>query len=102
MDATAQGLRRELKEFIVRRLKLPIAADAIEDEAPLVGGGLGLDSIDVLELVVGLEKEYGLTIRDVADGKKALGSVRLLAEFVEAHRGKGKRGEPNRGAARER
>ena len=87
MNATAPRLRRELKEFIVRRLRLPVAAETIEDDAPLVGGGLGLDSIDVLELVVGLEKEYGLTIRDVADGKKALGSVRLLAEFVETHRG---------------
>jgi acyl carrier protein len=54
-----------------------------------VGGGLGLDSIDTLELIVLLEKEYGVTIPDVNVGRQVFSSVRSLASYIELHRTKG-------------
>jgi acyl carrier protein len=87
MDGNRHALRRELKQFIVRRLRLDqVVPESIADDAPLVGGGLDLDSIDLLELVVGLEKEYGLKITDVAEGRRALATVNSLAEFVGSRR----------------
>jgi acyl carrier protein len=87
MSGHHAGLRRELKQFIVRRLRLEqIDPDSIRDDQPLAQGGLDLDSIDLLELVVGIEKEYGLRIADVAQGRRALASVADLAEFVAARR----------------
>jgi acyl carrier protein len=88
MSGNNHVLNAELKRFIVRRLRLErVDPDSIQDDAPLVGGGLDLDSIDLLELVVGLEKEYGLKIADVAEGRRILTSVRSLAEFVTGQRG---------------
>ena len=88
MSGNSDGLHTEMKRFIVRRLRLEqIDPDGIQDDAPLVGGGLDLDSIDLLELVVGLEKEYGLKIADVAEGRRILTSVRSLVEFVAEKRG---------------
>ncbi len=81
------ALHEDLKRFIVRRLRLEsVDPGTIADTMPLVGGGLDLDSIDLLELVVGLEKEYGSTIADVAEGRRALASVASLAEYVAAKR----------------
>jgi len=88
MSGNNHGLHRELKSFIVRRLRLErVDPDSIRDDAPLVGGGLDLDSIDLLELVVGLEKEYGLKIADVAEGRRILASVQSLVDFVAEKRG---------------
>ena len=86
MPADESVLRRQLKQFIVRRLRLErVDPETIADDAALFGrgdGGLDLDSIDLLELVVGLEKEYGLKIADVAEGRRALASVASLAGYV--------------------
>jgi acyl carrier protein len=88
MSGSPQSLRDQLKHFIVRRLRLEqVDPQGIADDAPLIGGGLDLDSIDVLELVVGLEKEYGLKIVDPGEGRRALASINSLAEFVSARRG---------------
>ena len=88
MSGNNNVLHKELRHFIVRRLRLEqVDPDSIRDDAPLVGGGLDLDSIDLLELVVGLEKEYGLKIADVAEGRRILKSVNSLAEFVAVQRG---------------
>ena len=88
MSGDTQALRQELKEFIVRRLRLERTdPGSIGDDASLVGGGLDLDSIDLLELIVGLEKEYGLKIADAAEGKRVLTSVKSLADFVAGKRG---------------
>ncbi len=87
MDDGRLSLKRELKQFIVRRLRLDtVSPESIADDAPLVGGGLDLDSIDLLELVVGLEKDYGIRIADVAEGRRALASVATLADYVSARR----------------
>lgn len=75
----------ELKAKIIESLNLQdITPDQIEDDAPLFGGGLGLDSIDALELVVMLEKNYGIVIKDIEEGRPAFRSVRTLADFIEA------------------
>ena len=77
----------ELKSKIIESLRLQdITPEQIEDEAPLFGGGLGLDSIDALELVVMLEKHYGIVIKDIEEGRPAFRSVSALAKFIEAKR----------------
>jgi acyl carrier protein len=75
--------RGDLKATIVRSLNLPISPAEIKDDAPLFGDGLGLDSIDALELIVALEKEYDVTFPDLADAVKVFSSVDALAEFIE-------------------
>jgi acyl carrier protein len=77
----------ELKSKIIESLKLQdITAEQIDDDAPLFGTGLGLDSIDALELVVLLEKDYGIVIKDIEEGRPAFRSVKTLAEFIAAKR----------------
>ena len=76
-------LVEELKALIIKNLKLEDITPAdIDVAAPLFGGGLGLDSIDALELVVGLEKTYGIRIPDEDVGKEAFASVNALADYV--------------------
>lgn len=79
-------LKLELKHAIVRGLRLPIPVEEIDDEAPLFGDGLGLDSIDVLELVLELERSFGVQIRDEETGAEVLRSVDTIADFVLRHR----------------
>ena len=75
----------ELKANIIKSLQLQdIDASQIEDDAPLFGTGLGLDSIDALELVVMLEEQYGVVMQDIEENRPAFRSVRTLAEFIEA------------------
>ena len=77
----------DLKARIIKALQLEdIRPDQIEDDAPLFGTGLGLDSIDALELVVMLEEDYGIVIKDIEEGRPAFRSVRTLAEFIQAKR----------------
>ena len=77
----------ELKSKIIEALKLQdITPEQIDDDAPLFGTGLGLDSIDALELVVLLEKEYGIVIKDIEEGRPAFRSARTLSDFIEAKR----------------
>jgi acyl carrier protein len=77
----------ELKSKIIESLRLQdITPEQIDDDAPLFGTGLGLDSIDALELVVLLEKEYGIVIKDIEEGRPAFRSVRTLADFITAKR----------------
>ncbi|MEM1177829.1 MAG: phosphopantetheine-binding protein [Acidobacteriota bacterium] len=81
-DAHAE-LKSRIRNTIVDRLKLEVAASDINDAAPLFGDeGLGLDSIDALELVLGIEQEFGVRIEDEEVGSKALASVESLAEFI--------------------
>lgn len=76
-------LALRLKELIVRTLKLEDVAPAdIRDDEPLVGSGLNLDSIDALELVVAIEKEFGVKISSSEESRSALRSVASLAAFI--------------------
>lgn len=76
-------LLARLKQLIVETLHLEDIAPAdIPDDEPLVGGGLSLDSIDALELVVRLEKEYGIKISSSEEARSALSSVGSLASFI--------------------
>jgi acyl carrier protein len=80
-------LKEQIKELIIRRLRLEISPADIDDRAPLFGDGLGLDSIDALELVVGLEQEFGISIPDEDVGKEAFASVEALCGYIERQRG---------------
>lgn len=83
---SAIDLQDRIKRLIVTRLKLEVAPASIDSEAPIFGGGLGLDSIDALELVLGIEQEFGVRIDDEEIGSTALASVAALADFL-AERG---------------
>ncbi|MCI6618525.1 MAG: phosphopantetheine-binding protein [Prevotella sp.] len=83
-------LQQELKEKILKALNLEdIKPEDIDDDAPLFGDeGVGLDSIDALELIVLLEKEYGIRIKDPKAGKDVFKSIQAMAEFVNQNRKK--------------
>jgi acyl carrier protein len=81
------SLIQQLKERIIDILNLEdLVPDDIDASAPLFGEGLGLDSLDALELVVMLEKDYAIKITDIEVGRQAFASVTSLAEFIRAHR----------------
>ncbi len=86
--ADDKALKEQIKDLIIRRLRLEMSPNDIDDSAALFGDGLGLDSIDALELVVGLEQEFGISIPDEDVGKEAFASVEALCAYVERHRGK--------------
>jgi acyl carrier protein len=79
-------LKDEIKQAIVRSLRLPIAPEEIGDSTPLFGEGLGLDSIDVLELVLELERAFGVSITDEETGARVLRSVDTIADFLTSER----------------
>ena len=84
---TAAALRGEIKEFIVSTLRLKdVTAGDIADDDALVGGSLGLDSIDFLELTVAMEKQYGVKITEADEVKRIFASVNSIAEHVAQHR----------------
>ncbi|MDR1098273.1 MAG: phosphopantetheine-binding protein [Tannerella sp.] len=79
----------ELKNEIIKVLNLEgVTPEDIADDGELFGDGLGLDSIDALELIVLLEKNYGIKLKDPAQGKEIFKSVRTMAEYVQANRTK--------------
>lgn len=81
------ALKKTLKEQIIENLKLKdVKPEDIDDNAPLFGEGLGLDSIDALEIMVILERHYGIKIEDAREGRKILQSVQAMAEYVQQHR----------------
>ena len=83
-----EKLKKELKYLIFETLRLEdVTPDDIIDDAPLFGDGLGLDSVDALEIVVALEKAYGVIIEDEEVGKKAFASIEVLADFVREKMG---------------
>ena len=88
MSDTLDPLKADLKQAIVRSLRLPITPDEIANDTPLFGEGLGLDSIDVLELVLELERSFGVQVRDEQTGAAVLRSVDTIAEFVVRERAK--------------
>jgi acyl carrier protein len=87
--STPEALHDELKKLIVETLALEeVTPSAIETDAPLFVEGLGLDSIDALELAMVLEERYGVTIEDDPEGNaRIFASVRSLADFVRSQGG---------------
>jgi acyl carrier protein len=86
MSEPPADLNTLIKQGIVRSLRLPIPWEEIDDAAPLFDGGLGLDSIDVLELVLEIERMFGVAITDEQTGMKVLRSVDTIAEYVRTRR----------------
>ena len=82
-------LINQLKEEIIEVLNLEEVTPAdIDNDAPLFGDGLGLDSIDALELIVLMEKNYGIRLTDPAQGKEIFKSVAVMADFISNNRTK--------------
>ncbi|MBA5628781.1 phosphopantetheine-binding protein [Moheibacter lacus] len=82
-------LKQELKEKIITQLNLEdITIDDLQDDTPLFGDGLGLDSIDALELIVLLDKSYGIKLADPKEGRKVFETVQTMADYIEANRTK--------------
>lgn len=83
MDALIDRLKGE----IIEQLNLEdVKKEDIDNDATLFGEGLGLDSIDALELIVLLEKNYGIKVANPADGKKIFQSIRTMAEYIQANK----------------
>jgi acyl carrier protein len=82
-----ENLREAIKEMMVENLMLKVPKEEIADDLPLFGpDGLGLDSIDALELVVSLEKRFGVTVPNSEAARHALASVNTIHDYVVANR----------------
>ena len=82
-----RSIKYRIKRMIVERLDLKIEPEDIEDEEMLFGGGLGLDSVATLEIVVGLEEEFGIEVLDEELRVELFDSVRSLADYVRKKKG---------------
>lgn len=84
-----EQLKNQLKEQIIQYLNLsPLSPAEMKDDEPLFGSGLGLDSIDSIELVVLLEREYGIKIENPKDGRKILVDINTMVDYIQEHRTK--------------
>jgi len=84
-----EDLILKLKEEIIEVLNLEDVKPAdIDENAPLFGEGLGLDSIDALELIVLMEKNYGIKLKDPSQGKEIFKSIKVMADYIAANRTK--------------
>ena len=84
-----EELKTQIREMIVRDLKLQgVKPEEIKDDAPLFEEGLGLDSLDAVELVVLVQKHFDVQIEDMDEGQAAFRSIQTLAEFIDARRDK--------------
>lgn len=82
-----ENLNLILKQQIIEQLNLQVTPEEIGDDQPLFGEGLGLDSIDALELIVLLQQHYGLKLDNPDDGPKIFKSVNTIAEFIRSKKG---------------
>ena len=86
MNSAPDALKDEVKRAIVESLRLPIDVSEIENGMSLFGEGLGLDSIDVLELVLEMERRFGVSITDDETGQRVLRTVDTIADFIMSER----------------
>ncbi len=87
MTILQTDLQREVAALLVEALNLDLAADTIDPQAPLYGEGLGLDSIDILEVALVVSQRYGFQLRsDDEDNIRIFTSLASLAEHIGAHR----------------
>jgi acyl carrier protein len=83
MTTSTTDLKRKLKELLIERLKFEdMTPEDIDDDAPLFEGGLGLDSIDALEIVVMLESEFGIKVKNESSARDYFKSISSLAEYI--------------------
>ncbi|MDF1614728.1 phosphopantetheine-binding protein [Desulfurivibrio dismutans] len=81
-----EDLKEKLKHILIDEIKLQgITPADIKDDMPLFGDGLGLDSLDAVELVVLIQKHFGVQISDMEEGKKAFTSIANLADYIREH-----------------
>jgi acyl carrier protein len=86
---TDVGLQREIASLFVQALNLEVQPGQIDPDAPLYGDGLGLDSIDILEVALIVSKQYGIQLRaDSQENQQIFRSLRHLADYIAAHRTK--------------
>lgn len=85
---TVEELIPVVKAGIIRQLNIDMAPEDLDPDMALFGEGLGLDSIDALELIVLIDRDFGIKIGDPKEARKAFQSVRVMAEFIEANRTK--------------
>lgn len=85
-----RDLTKRLKDVLIERLSLPLDPEEIADDSPLFGTGLGLDSVDALEIAVAIEAEFGVSITD--EDMHAFRSINTVADFIET---KGSEGHTN-------
>lgn len=84
-----EELKKLVKQQIVQFLNLNnVNPEDIKDDEPLFGDGLGLDSIDSIELIVMLSREYGINIQDPKEGRKVLTTVNTMVDYITEHRTK--------------
>lgn len=80
---------KQFKEHLIKYLNLlDVTADQIKDDEPLFGGGLGLDSIDSVELIVLLDREYGIKITNPTEGRKILTDINTIVDYILLNRTK--------------
>lgn len=85
--SSSADFQREIAELLIECLNLEVTADQITPDAPLYDKGLGLDSIDVLEVALVVSKRYGLQLRaDSTDNQHIFGSLRSLADYIATQR----------------
>ena len=83
------SIKEELKKITITELNIEdVRPEEIEDDEPLFGEKLGLDSIDAVEVVFQVDKHFGVAIKDMKEGRPALQSINTLAAFIEARRSK--------------
>ena len=84
-----EQLKVQLKEQIIEALNLlSMTPEDIKDDEPIFNSGLGLDSIDSIELIVLLSRNYGIDIRDPKEGRKVLVNINTMVDYIEKHRTK--------------
>lgn len=89
MSASNQDIQSEVASLLVKALNMDIGPDEIDPAAPLYGDGLGLDSIDILEVALAVSKRYGFQLRaDAADNVQIFSSLDSLTRHIVEHRSK--------------